>query len=180
MATFLGLLAATGIRPGEAYRLNRSHVDLEAGELAVLNSKFDKSRVLPLHRTTVAALRRYARWRDGVVLADEPAFFLDPWAEARIGSRETSAAFRDLLAELAIAAPAGRRAPRLYDLRHSFAVQTLIDWHRAGIDVQRRLPVLSAYLGHLVPANTYWYLEAAPELLALVARRVAPSFEEQP
>ena len=177
MATLLGLLAATGLRPGEAYRLERSHVDLAGHQLAVMCSKDDKSRLLPLHASTVAALRRYAKRRDQLARRAEHAFFLSPTGRGGIASGHAAAAFRELLCATAIAAPPGRRPPRLYDLRHSFAVQTLIDWHRAGIDVQRQLPVLSAYLGHLVPANTYWYLEAAPELLAIVAKRLSPCFE---
>lgn len=178
LSTFVGLLAATGLRPGEAYRLDRAQVDLTGGQLAVVNSKLDKSRLLPLHPSTVAALRRYGRRRDQTAPASQTAFFLDRTGRGRLQSSQAALAFRDLLAGTAIWAPPGRRPPRLYDLRHSFAVHTLIDWHRAGLDVQRKLPALSAYLGHLVPANTYWYLEASPELLGLVARRLAASFED--
>lgn len=178
MATLIGLLAATGLRPGEAYRLERSHVDLKAGELAVLNSKFGKSRLLPLHPTTVKALGRYARARDRTKPADS-AFFLS-YSGRRITSGQVSLCFRELLDACSIAAPPGRRPPRLYDFRHSFAVNTLIDWHRSGVDVRRQLPVLSAYLGHLVPGNTYWYFEATPELLGLVAVRMSSIFEVEP
>lgn len=178
MATFIGLLAATGLRPGEAYRLDRAHVDLKAGELAVLNSKFGKSRLLPLHPTAVEALSRYARARDRARPTDS-AFFLS-YSGRRVTSGQVSLCFRELLDACSIAAPPGRRPPRLYDFRHSFAVNTLVDWHRYGIDVRRQLPVLSAYLGHVVPGNTYWYFEATPELLGLVAGRMSSIFEVEP
>jgi integrase/recombinase XerD len=97
----------------------------------------------------------------------------------RIRPAEAITAFRRLCSAAEIAAPPGRRAPRLYDFRHRFAVQTLFDWHRAGVDVGRQLPVLSAYLGHLAPANTYWYLEATPELFELVAARLGSFLEGQ-
>jgi integrase/recombinase XerD len=179
VATLIGLMAATGIRSGEAYRLDRAHVDLEAGQLAVMHAKFGKSRQLPLHPTTVASLGRYAAVRDRSVEPTETAMFVNPTGR-RITPARAETTFRALLAASAIAAPPGRRAPRLYDFRHRFAVDTLLDWHRDGVDVQRRLPMLSAYLGHLRPANTYWYLEATPELMAVVAGRLARSYEERP
>lgn len=177
MATLVGLLAATGLRPGEAYRLDRDDVDLRGRRLAVTHSKLDRSRLLPLHPSTVAALRGYLKTRETLARRDERAFFLSRAGRTRVSSGQAAAAFQEMLQGTSITAPPGRRPPRLYDLRHSFAVRTLVDWHRAGVDVQRQLPVLSAYLGHLVPAHTYWYLEASPELLAIVAERVAPCFE---
>ena len=177
--TLIGLMAATGIRSGEAYRLDRDQVDLDTGLLAVMHSKFGKSRQLPLHPTTVAALRRYAALRDRSVEPTQPAFFVTA-SGTRITPATAGRTFRRLLAATSIAAPPGRRAPRLYDLRHRFAVVTLLDWHRDGVDVQRQLPALSAYLGHLSPANTYWYLEAVPELMAVVAERLARCWEGQP
>jgi integrase len=178
MATLIGLLASMGLRPGEAYRLRRDDVDLERGELAVLNSKFGRSRLLPLHPSSVEALGCYAARRDKAAERGEGAFLIGR-SGRRIAHDQAGESFRRLLATADIAAPAGRRAPRLYDLRHGFAVQTLIDWHTAGVDVQRQLPLLSAFLGHLVPANTFWYLEAAPELLAIVAARVGAMLEAE-
>jgi integrase/recombinase XerD len=179
MATLIGLLAAAGLRPGEAYRLDRLDVDLRAGELRVLNSKYGKSRVLPLHPSTVKALGRYARLRDELASESETAFFFGRAGRRRIASAQAAPAFRDLLATTSISTGPGRRPPRLYDFRHSFAVNTLVDWHRSGVDVGRQLPVLSAYLGHLVPGNTYWYLEATPELLGVVSGRMSEFFEAE-
>jgi integrase/recombinase XerD len=178
-ATLIGLVASTGIRTGEGYRLDRAHVDLEAGQLSVMHSKFGRSRRIPLHSTTADALGRYARLRDELVDPAEQAFFVTATGR-RLTRNHLSGTFRRLLATACIFAPAGRRQPRLSDLRHGFAVNTLLDWHRDGVDVQRQLPVLSAYLGHLRPSNTYWYLEAAPELMALVANRLEQSWERQP
>jgi integrase len=175
MATLIGLLASCGLRPGEAYRLDRVDVDLERGRLVVLNSKLGKSRLLPLHESCVRALGDYAAIRDELD-GDEPAFLLNRSGH-RITSAQADRTFGRLLRVCSISAAPGRRAPRLYDLRHGFAVQTLIDWHRAGAGVQRELPVLSAYLGHLVPANTYWYLEAAPELLGIIADKLSAALE---
>lgn len=179
LATLIGLMAATGIRSGEAYRLDRANLDVDAGQLAVMHTKFGKSRLLPLHPTTAAALARYLHVRDGAGEACEPALFVTE-AGRRISASRATYTFRRLLVTASIAAPAGRRRPRLYDLRHTFAVDTLLGWHRDGVDVQRQLPVLSAYLGHQKPADTYWYLEATPELMAVVADRLANSWESRP
>jgi integrase/recombinase XerD len=179
VATLIGLVASTGIRTGEGYRLDRAHVDLEAGQLSLMDSKFGRSRRIPLHITTIDALGRYARLRDGLVDPAEQAFFVTGTGR-RLTRNHLSGTFRGLLAAACIFAPAGRRPPRLSDLRHGFAVNTLLDWHRDSVDVQRQLPVLSAYLGHLRPSNTYWYLEAAPELLAVVANRLEKSWQRQP
>ena len=172
MATLLGLLAATGLRPGEAYRLEGDDVDLASSRLVVRDTKWDRSRVVPLHETTVEALGDYASTRRSA--SGEAGFFLGR-SGGPLSSAEAARTFRRLCASSDISAPSGRRAPRLYDFRHRFAVATLRDWHRAGLEVESLLPVLSAYLGHLAPANTYWYFEAAPELLEAVASRAASS-----
>ena len=172
IATLIGLMAATGLRTGEALRLNTADVDLDGGLLLVLVSKGGKTRQLPLDPTTVLALGSYASRRQQLCPTPaSPSFLLSARGE-RITSGAASAAFRILLAELDIAAPVGRRRPRLYDLRHTFAVNTLLDWHATGVDVERRLPALSTYLGHVNPANTYWYLQAVPALMTVVADRL--------
>ncbi len=171
-ATLIGLMAATGLRTGEALRLIDSDLDLQAGTLLVASSKFGKTRQVPLDATTVTALRRYTRRRDRLCPAPLSPNLLLSADGHRLGGDPVSETFRALLTEVGIVVPAGRRGPRLHDLRHTFAVTTLLDWHAAGVDVQRRLPVLSTYLGHLNPVNTYWYLEAVPELMAVVAERL--------
>lgn len=172
--TIVGLLAVTGMRPGEVLRLDRSNVDLGAGTLRVLDSKFHDSRELPLHPSTVEAMVAYGRLRDQ--LCPDPAgpsFFISP-AGTRLHHQTLNKTFVGLLhgAGLGLPCEAGRPRPRPHDLRHRFAVTTVLGWYQAGADVQARLPWLSSYLGHLDPAGTYWYLSATPELLALAARRV--------
>lgn len=169
--TLIGLMAATGIRTGEALALDRSDVDLRGGLLIVRCSKFGKSRQVPLHATTAAALRSYAGRRDRACPRPSTPSFLVSHAGTRLGG-QTSATFRGLLVMAGVVTPPSRRRPRLYDLRHSFAVATLLSWHAAGADVQQQLPLLSTYMGHLNPKNTYWYLEAAPELMAILAARL--------
>ena len=176
--TLIGLLAATGLRPGEAYRLDRSHVDLATGQLAIIGSKAGRSRQIPLHPTTVAALRDYVQLRDQTVATHTAVFVAATGVPLQ--ARPAAATFRRLRTAASITAVPGERPARLYDFRHSFAVNTLLDWHRGDVDVQRQLPTLSAYLGHLRPAHTYWYLHATPELFAVVADRLAASWEAQP
>lgn len=178
--TLIGLMAASGLRTGEAFRLDRTDVDLTDGLLLVRHSKYGKSRRIPLHPSTVAALAHYARRRDQLCPTPDSDAFLVSRACGRLGGGSVSATFRRLLAQAAITVPAGRRAPRLHDLRHTFAVATLRDWHAAGLDVQARLPALSEYLGHLNPAHTYWYLQAVPELTAVIAARLDRFLAEQP
>jgi len=175
--TLIGLLAVTGLRLGEAIRLDRS--DLDAGQrlLRILDSKFGKSREVALHDSTMRALGAYGRLRDR--LCPKPrcqAFFLSTRG-TRLLAPSIHETFNRLVEIAGIAPRPGGRRPRPHDLRHGFAVRTLLDWHRDGADVQARLPLLSTYLGHVNPASTYWYLTAAPELLALAAGRLEPAIE---
>jgi integrase/recombinase XerD len=168
--TILGLLAVTGMRVGEALALDRDDVDLRQRRLTVREAKH-ATRQLPLHPSTAAALDAYARRRDRLCPAPRaPSFFL-----STAGTRLIYECVRETFIKLRRVAglePAARRSPRIHDLRHSFAVHTLLDWHRAGVDVAAQLPLLSAWLGHRHPASTYYYLQAAPELLALAAERL--------
>ena len=175
----IGLMAVTGLRTGEAMALDRADVDLDAGMLTIWGSKLGKSRQVPLHQTTTAALATYAARRDE--LCPRPAtrsFFLSGGG-TRLNHTNTSTTFAGLLDDAGITTPPGRRRPRLYDLRHSFAVATLINWHADGANVQSRLPVLSTWMGHVKPSTTYWYLQAAPELLAVAALRLEHYLEGQ-
>jgi integrase len=172
----IGLLAVTGIRPGEACRLARGDVDLEAGTIVIADSKFGKSRLVFLHPTAVTALRGYARVRDEA-FPEAAAFLVNSCGRPLRGSYLPHV-FAPLAETAGIQAPPGQRAPRLHDLRHVFAVATLLDWYRDGGDVQARIPVLSTWLGHVDPKSTYWYLQAVPELLALAAGRLEPAGEE--
>ncbi|MGH2869170.1 MAG: tyrosine-type recombinase/integrase [Solirubrobacteraceae bacterium] len=180
MDTVIGLMAATGVRPGEIYRLGRADVDLGDGQLAVMHSKYGKSRQIPLHPTTVQMLHRYAQLRDRSFPDPLPTRFFVNADGAGLDSMAVTATFNRLLHVAAIAGTDSRRHPRLGSLRHTFAVSTLLEWHHAGLDVQRQLPVLSAYLGHNEIAHTYWYLQATPELMALAADRLESSWRDRP
>jgi integrase/recombinase XerD len=170
--TLIGLLAVTGMRVGEAIRLDRSDLDLATGVLSVRESKLGKTRELPLHPSTVQALRGYLRVRDRHPRADvSPALLISP-AGTRLIYCNVHATFRQLRRDAGVVSGAAGSRPRIHDLRHRFAVLTLVDWYRAGVEVAPRLPLLSTYLGHVHPKDTYWYLSAAPELLAIARQRL--------
>jgi integrase len=177
VATLIGLLAATGMRVGEAIALDRSDFNEREKSLVIRHAKFGKSRLVPLHATTHAALLSYARQRDTVFPRPRsPSFFV-----SQVGTRLTHPAvhvpFMQLLRWAGLSERRPRR-PRIHDLRHSFAIRTLIRWYLAGVDVETRIPWLSTYLGHVSPVSTYYYLSAAPELVRLAARRLERAFGE--
>jgi integrase len=172
MQTLVGLLAVTGLRIGEALRLDRDDVDLAEGVLTIRFTKFGKSREVPLHASTVDALALYGRERDRLCPRPaEPAFFLST-AGTRLLYCNAHLAWLDLMRRAGLQPRSAQCRPRPHDLRHSFAVRTLLGWYQDGADVQARLPLLSTYLGHVHPGSTYWYLSAAPELLTPVAARL--------
>jgi integrase/recombinase XerD len=174
-STLFALLAVTGMRVSEALALDREDVDLHEGTLRVRRSKFGKSRLVAVHESTRQALADYARERDRAV--DQPAaaaFFV-----SERGSRVTGWAarynFAKVSREVGLRGKEGGRhgrGPRLHDMRHRFAVCALLNWYREGIDVEREIPKLATYLGHVHVNETYWYIEAVPELLELATRRL--------
>jgi len=178
-ATFkalLGLLFASGLRPGEALALDIGDVDFASGILTVHRSKFDKSRLVPLDDSVCGALAVYAKLRDSVrPCRDTPAFLV-----TERGSRLGPSATRRTHAKLCQAVglrpklPNSRvgRGPRIQDIRHTFATRRLIEWYRAGLDVDRLMPCLATYLGHDRVVDTYWYIQAVPELLRLATERL--------
>jgi integrase len=170
--TLIALLAVTGMRAGEAIRLDRSDLSPGEGLLTIKDSKSGKSRQLLLHPSTVSALGCYLRRRRELSpVPGEPALFVHP-AGNRLNYPAVQYTFRVLLGRAGIRPRPERCRPTIHGLRHSFAVSTLIRWYREGADVQARLPQLSTRLGHADPKWTYWYLPASPELLALAARRL--------
>jgi integrase len=173
-ATLLGLLSATGMRVGEALRLDRADIDWREQVLLIRHSKFGKSRELTLEPSTVQALRNYARQRDRLLPRPRSPSFLLSLAGTRLHYKNVHFCFSRLL-RLARLADRQPRRPRLHDLRHTFALKTIIDGYRADLNVQTRLSSLSTYLGHVCPSHTYWYLSAAPELLELAAERLEES-----
>ena len=173
------LIAASGLRLGEALALDRDDVSPDAAVLTV-TGKNDQTRLVPVHTTTARMLAGYAARRDRLCPHPaSPAFFITSTGH-RAQQRGVQETFARLLALAGIGTPPGRRRPRIHDLRHTFAVTTVTGWYRDGADVQAQLPVLSAYLGHSSPEATYWYLQATPELLALTAGRLQPPGEHHP
>ena len=170
--TLIGLLAVTGMRPGEALGLDRQDVDLRDGVVHVRAGKQKKQRMVPLHQSTIGALGEYARQRDTrFPPPSTPAFFISGRGR-RMARGELNATFTRLIREVGLEGRGARSRPRPHDLRHAFAVRTLLDWSETGQDIDRQMPLLSTYLGHVDPASTYWYLEAVPELLELISRRL--------
>jgi integrase/recombinase XerD len=177
--TLLGLLAVTGLRIGEAMRLDRDDIDWDDKVLVVRSSKFGRSREVACHDSTIEALRAYSARRDQLCPRPASASFFVSQHGRRLAHHSIYAAFRQLAREAGLPQRPGGRAPNVHGLRHSFAVGTLLRWYRDGGDVQARLPLLSTYLGHVRPSSTYWYLTACPQLLALAAERLEASDEEQ-
>lgn len=174
-ATLFGLYVATGLRANEALRLERDDVDLRNGVLTVRDSKFGKERYVPVHPSTQRALRRYAKLRDRLCRRpDSPRFFLSDRG-TRVTYDMLRWTFVKLSHQIGLRAPGDSHGPRLHGLRHRLAIQTLLKWHRRGVDVERHLPELSAYLGHAHITDTQWYLTATPQLLRYVLRRVERS-----
>lgn len=170
METIIGLLSVTGLRVGEVIRLDRDDLDVEE-MLTVQNSKLGRSRHVPLDPSTTEALHVYLLRRDALFPRPvTPALFISTTG-TRLRAGNLRAAFLEVLDHAGLP-PRQRRQGRLGDLRHSFAVQTLLDWHVAQVDVGSRLPVLSTFLGHVSPASTYWYLSASPSLLAAASARL--------
>ena len=169
--TLLGLLASTGLRIAEALRLSRDEVDLDIGVLTVSETKFHKSRLVPLHPTTTMALRCYAEHRDHFCrLPRARTFFLSD-AGIPVKYRRVNDAFVKLRRRLGWMADGGRRLPTIHDMRHTFACRRLLGWYEEGADVNLKMPALSTYLGHVRVSDTYWYLTAIPELMARAAAR---------
>ena len=170
-ATIFGLIASTGLRISEAIGLSRSDVDLDQALLHIRLAKFGKSRWVPLHPTTVAALRRYCRRRDEDPLtAGTDGFFAFDYGRAAL-DRSVRYAFQLLRRRLQWRARGGHPAPRIHDLRHSFVCHRLEQWYAQGLDIDRNILALSTCVGHAKITDTYWYVTATPELLATAAQR---------
>jgi integrase/recombinase XerD len=176
--TAIGLMASTGLRLRETLALDRSDVDLHDGVLDIRAVKNHRQREVVLHPSATAALERYVRVRDEhCPKPATPAFFVTD-----LGRRPVKTVFwqtfRVLIKQAGLEGRGQRVRPRPHDLRHTFAVRTLIGWHRSGEQIDRRMPALSTYLGHVSPESTYWYLQSVPELLALVSERLERIGEE--
>jgi integrase/recombinase XerD len=173
----LGLLAVSGLRISEAVGLQNQDVNLEQGWLTIRGAKCGKSRLVPLHQSARDVLGRYAKRRDAEFSpAVTSNFFLseEGTALSTAGVRRT---FRHLAVQTGLRRPEDRKGPRLHDFRHRFATEALLGWYRSGEDVERRLPALSALLGHSRTSCTYWYISAVPELMQGAVRRLERRWE---
>lgn len=171
-STLFGLIWVTGLRISEALSLKVDDVNLSNQLLTIRNAKFGKFRLIPVHVSTANALARYARCRDKIFPDNQsPSFFL-----STIGTRPTTAVaqltFRHLCSEIGIRDTSHGKRPRIHDMRHSFAVKSLIDIYKRGSDVEQAVYALSVYMGHVGPSSTYWYFSAVPELLELARDRL--------
>jgi len=168
--SLLGLLSVTGLRLSEVLNLRGQNVDLAKGILVIEGSKFGKSRLVPIHASTQKALARYARERDRAFGRDLSYFFVSRRGN-RLDGGQVRRTFYRLSRKVGLRGPTASHGPRLHDFRHRFAARTLVNWYRSGQEVERRLPVLSTYLGHGHVSDTYWYLTICPELMGLVVKR---------
>ncbi len=171
--TLIGLLAVTGMRVGEAIALDERDVDRPREILVIRKAKFGKSRQIPLHSSSMRALQQYRRERNRLSpRRNSSSFFV-----STVGTRLIYNNVHEAFLRLVYASGLGRRRPRptIHDLRHSFAIQTVLAWYRDGGDVEARMPLLSTYLGHVGPSSTYWYLTAVPELLEAATVRLERS-----
>jgi integrase len=176
----LGLLAVTGMRLGEAIDLKMTNVDLVAGILKLEGTKFGKSRLVPLHSSTQKVLSDYKSCRDKFLNGRPAIYFFINNVGKRLDPGSVHRNFYLLSRQIGIREPDSGRGPRLMDFRHLFAVKTLLQWYRNGEDAERRLPILSTYLGHVHVSDTYWYLTAFPELMGAAVKRLEQHWEVQP
>jgi integrase/recombinase XerD len=181
-ATLFGLIAVTGLRVSEALALDDRDIDLEHGALTIRRTKFGQTRIVPIAASTADRLGAYARERDRLLGRTPSSFFVSD-----IGNRPDDCSARynfAVVCQRIGLRPAQRfnkhgRGPRIHDLRHTFAARTMVRWYRTGKDPEREMLKLSTYLGHTNPVNTYWYIEAVPELMELAARRAAQALARE-
>ncbi len=175
-----GLLSVTGLRIGEAYNLELQDVDLNAAVLTVRGAKFGKTRLVPLHASACDVLADYIarRQRCWATRAVSSYLFVSNRGN-RLDGAEIRRTFYALSRQIGLRGPSDSHGPRLHDMRHRFAVQTLFRWYCAGEDTERRLPFLSAYLGHVHVSDTYWYLSTWPELMQQAMKRLERRWEDQ-
>jgi len=166
-----GLIAATGLRLSEALRLQCADVDLDAGVLTVRQTKFAKSRLVPLHPTTVRSLKQYLALRRRYLPTAQGGPFLASARGTALAKRTVHWVFDRLRTQLGWTARGGHAAPRIHDLRHTFICRRVQLWHEHGTDVDNAMVALSTYVGHAKVSDTYWYLTAAPDLMSVAARR---------
>lgn len=180
--TLFGLIAVTGLRVSEALALDNGDVDLEYGVLAIRHGKSGKARIAPLSQSTIDRLAAYAGERDRLLGRAPKSFFVTD-----TGNRPDDCSarynFATVCQRIGLRSPQKfnkhGRGPRIHDLRHTFAAQTMVDWYRSGKDPEREMIKLTTYLGHTAPEHTYWYIEAVPELLELASKRATRAISQE-
>lgn len=175
--TFFGLMAVTGCRISELVSLNREDVDMKNNWIIIRNSKCNKSRLLPLHKTTIQQLKKYSKVRDQIPTQDVNAFFLSDQG-TRITIWSTRIAFIHVSKQIGLRSFYDSYGPRIQDLRHTFAVKKLLNWYCEGTNINKKIMLLSTYLGHKKPTDTYWYITGTPELFAQAANRLEKKQEK--
>jgi integrase len=177
--TLIGLLAVTGMRIGEAIALDRDDLELPEERLTVRRGKNGRSREVALHASTVAALEAYARLRDELCPRPKDRSFLITNVGTRLYYGTVWHEFDRIRRRAGLDRESLGRRVRMHDLRHVFVLRTLLGWYRENADVEAQLPLLSTFLGHVDPSSSYWYFEAAPQLLALAAERLERTWEQR-
>ena len=175
----IGLLSVTGMRISEATNLKVKNVDLKLGLIEIVGSKFGKSRIIPLHGTTIKALSKYKTLRDRFKKSSNDDCFFINMRGNQLDHGTVRKTFYILSRKAGMRTGASNRGPRIHDFRHRFAVHTLLQWYESGKDAERMLPILSTYLGHLHVNDTYWYLTAFPELMGSSVKRLELRWEKQ-
>jgi len=173
----IGLLSVSGLRFGEARNLELRDVDLQERILSIRNGKFGKSRLVPLHPSTCERLADYLVRRERFLAGRSCAYFFTSLVGTRLPEAATHKTFRALTRSIGLGISGDGHWPRMHDFRHRFATQTLLRWYRSGEDPERSLPILSAYLGHAHPSDTYWYLSNNPELMREAMNRLENRWE---
>jgi integrase len=178
-STLFGLLIVTGMRISESLALNDNDVALDEGLLTIRRTKFGKSRLVPVHSSTLRVLNAYVERRNQLLPSRWTNAFFVSEQGTPLTQWNVRYTFVRISREIGLRAPARSHGhgPRLHDLRHRFAVQALLRWYRDGLDVERQIPKLATYLGHVHVNDTYWYLSAVPELLELASQRLADGWE---
>ncbi|HEY6290660.1 MAG TPA: tyrosine-type recombinase/integrase [Terriglobia bacterium] len=175
-----GTLVVTGLRLGEVLKLRTGDTDWSEGVLTIRDTKFGKSRLVPLHPSTCKVLAAYAKRRNSFFGARGEAHFFVNQNGNRLDKGEVHRTFYALSRQIGLRAPSVSHGPRLHDFRHRLAIQTWVQWYRSGQDVERLLPVLSTYLGHAHVTDTYGYLSTSPELMGLARERMERRWEVRP
>jgi integrase len=176
-----GLLSVSGLRLGEARNLELQDVDLKVALLTIRDSKFGKSRLVPLHASTCKVLANYIARRKRHWEGRPVSSYLFVSSQGnRLDGGEIHRTFYAVSRQIGLRGISDSHGPRLHDMRHRFATNTLVTWYRSNQDPECLLPILSAYLGHVHVADTQWYLEGSPELMREAMRRLEQQWEGRP